>query len=49
MKDLIAYLKAGDWILVKGSRGMAMEEVVKGLIEVREKKTELDPEIKTVH
>jgi len=26
-------IKEGDWILVKGSRGMAMEKIVKGLLE----------------
>lgn len=31
LEDLQRWLKPGDWILVKGSRGMAMEEVVHGL------------------
>ena len=28
-------IQEGDWILVKGSRGMAMEKIVEGLIERR--------------
>ena len=31
LDDLKGFLRAGDWILVKGSRGMAMEKVVEGL------------------
>ncbi len=32
IEDIIDRLHAGDWILVKGSRGMAMEKVVEGLL-----------------
>ena len=34
-------IQEGDWILVKGSRGMAMEKIVQGLIERREEKDAL--------
>ena len=33
VEDLKAWLQPGDWLLVKGSRGMAMEKVVQGLKE----------------
>ncbi|MBW1822158.1 MAG: UDP-N-acetylmuramoyl-tripeptide--D-alanyl-D-alanine ligase [Deltaproteobacteria bacterium] len=32
LDDLTGRLRANDWILVKGSRGMRMEEIVKGLM-----------------
>jgi UDP-N-acetylmuramyl pentapeptide synthase len=31
IEDLKVWLHAGDWLLVKGSRGAAMEKVVEGL------------------
>jgi UDP-N-acetylmuramyl pentapeptide synthase len=40
VEDLKYQLQPGDWLLVKGSRGMAMEKVVQGLKEwVAEKKS----------
>ena len=35
--DLIDCLRPGDWLLVKGSRGMAMEKVVRGIKDWAEK------------
>jgi len=32
LDDLPGYLKTGDWVLIKGSRAMEMEEIVKGLM-----------------
>ena len=32
LSDLKNWLRAGDWVLVKGSRGMGMEQVVNGLM-----------------
>lgn len=31
LEDLACWLKPGDWVLIKGSRGMRMEEIVEGL------------------
>ncbi|MEW5908691.1 MAG: UDP-N-acetylmuramoyl-tripeptide--D-alanyl-D-alanine ligase [Thermodesulfobacteriota bacterium] len=48
LKDLIIYLRPGDRVLVKGSRGMAMEEVVKGLMEFDEKELRITHNRSTV-
>ena len=33
LEDLTRWLKPDDWVLVKGSRGMRMEEIVEGLMK----------------
>jgi UDP-N-acetylmuramyl pentapeptide synthase len=38
VEDLKNWLQTGDWLLVKGSRGMAMEKVVRKLEEWAEEK-----------
>ncbi|MEE4265512.1 MAG: UDP-N-acetylmuramoyl-tripeptide--D-alanyl-D-alanine ligase [Desulfobacteraceae bacterium] len=38
LEDLKGWLQPGDWVLVKGSRGMAMEKVVQGLQKWAEEK-----------
>ncbi len=38
VEDLKNWLQPGDWLLVKGSRGMAMEKVVQGLKDWAEEK-----------
>jgi UDP-N-acetylmuramyl pentapeptide synthase len=32
LDDLICWLKPDDWVLIKGSRGMRMEDIVEGLM-----------------
>ena len=33
LEDIKYRLGPGDWVLVKGSRGMAMETIVQGLLD----------------
>lgn len=39
LQDITQYVKSGDWILVKGSRGMAMESLVQGLLDWNDQKS----------
>ena len=41
LEDLKGWLQSSDWVLVKGSRGMAMEKVVEGLKAWAEKSQNL--------
>ena len=44
LDDLPGHLKSGDWVLVKGSRGMRMEEIVERLMNIEYRTRNIEPQ-----